>query len=221
MTDPTPDADATPQLPVVEACVQPDYEILQDIEHARRIVSQTDFFPNGETVLTVFEELSARRRATKRDSELQEIKAMVAGLGGISLPTDLSEPPMEDDLDAQFPRVVHEAVGLRVRADPREENPGGSSHVYTLDEGAQAEDFASYFATLALQRGPLLATGRNGWTTETLLAVLIDHLGGFQAGKYACEENGLAIEHLEAAKALMEHRTAKRKARGVEGTMEV
>ena len=68
------------------------------------------------------------------------------------------------------------------------------------------------------QNGPLKETGHNGISDEALLAVVIDRLEGFNSGPYRCRENSLAITHLEEAMHWLNHRTASRQRRGVEGT---
>lgn len=62
-----------------------------------------------------------------------------------------------------------------------------------------------------------LYTVSDGTTNEEMLAVLIDRANHLQ-NKMPCQENTDAIEHLRSALAAWESRTAKRKARGVEGT---
>ena len=72
------------------------------------------------------------------------------------------------------------------------------------------------------QNGPL---GRgaeraepNGAFVETVIAIAVDRLQYYQSGKFRCRENALAITKLEEALHWLEHRTAAREARGVEGT---
>lgn len=61
-----------------------------------------------------------------------------------------------------------------------------------------------------------LKTVRDGTTNEEVLRVLIDRLNGLQA-KFPCRENALAVAHIETALLWLEHRTAGRVKRGVEG----
>lgn len=96
---------------------------------------------------------------------------------------------------------------------------GGASHVYRLSwptvfNGVNDEDEI----TIKFQNGPIAEVGTNGVTHEALLAILIDRLEGFQSGPYACNENARAMQHLKDAQAILHLRTAKRLARGVEGT---
>ncbi len=77
---------------------------------------------------------------------------------------------------------------------------------------------------LHFQDGPIGEAGVNGTTNEEVIQVLIDRiesLNAMQGGKYACEENTLAIWHLRNALSKLKARTAAREARGVEGTMAV
>lgn len=75
------------------------------------------------------------------------------------------------------------------------------------------------------QNGPL---GRgeerqppNGAFVETVIAAAVGRLRFYQTasdGRFSCRENALAITHLEEALHWLNHRTAEREARGVEGT---
>ncbi len=59
--------------------------------------------------------------------------------------------------------------------------------------------------------------GRNGAITEEVLDMLIEHIGGFQKGPYACRENALVVTKLEEAKHWVLHRKQVREAQGVKG----
>jgi hypothetical protein len=52
---------------------------------------------------------------------------------------------------------------------------------------------------------------------EDLLAIVIHRLQGFQTGPFKCRENALALTKLEEALHWLNHRTARRVSRGVEG----
>lgn len=72
------------------------------------------------------------------------------------------------------------------------------------------------------QNGPL---GRgadriapNGAFVEGVIAAAIDRIQYYQASRFKCRENALAITKLEEALHWMEHRTRDREARDVEGT---
>lgn len=99
---------------------------------------------------------------------------------------------------------------------------GGANHWYrcywpTPDHpvlGATCHD-------IHFQNGPISENGVNGITQEILLAIVEDRLISFQAGPYACEENGRALDLVSAALAELKGRTLKRMQRGVEGTHKV
>lgn len=71
---------------------------------------------------------------------------------------------------------------------------------------------------IQFQNGNPATEGVNGFTNEALLAVLI-HRTTILDLMYPCVENAAAIANMRAALAAFELRTAKRIARGVEGTM--
>jgi len=97
-----------------------------------------------------------------------------------------------------------------------EPGSGGANHVYDITPvRGNAKGLRIEF-----QNGPLKEVPPNGLTNESLIAVVIDRLQGFQSGKFACRENALALTKLEEAAHWLHHRTAQRLARGVEGTHE-
>jgi len=71
---------------------------------------------------------------------------------------------------------------------------------------------------ILFQNGPIPSVGVNGVTHEALLAILIDRMEGFQAGKFVCDDNALALSHLQLALDYLQQRTRNRLKRGVEGT---
>lgn len=72
------------------------------------------------------------------------------------------------------------------------------------------------------QSGPLVVDGEriqpNGAFVEGVIQASIDRLRFYQGTKFACRENALALTKLEEALHWLDHRTADREARGVEGT---
>src|SRR5712692_9471530 len=77
---------------------------------------------------------------------------------------------------------------------------------------------------IQFQDGPIQEYGTNGTTNEEIIQLIIDRISSLNDmldGKYRCRENSLAITKLEEAKMWLEHRTQKRKERGVEGTDQV
>lgn len=65
--------------------------------------------------------------------------------------------------------------------------------------------------------GPI-SDGFNGISNETLLAVVIDRMRGFQSGLFKSRENAVALTKLDEAMMWLQKRTRERMARGVEGT---
>ena len=90
---------------------------------------------------------------------------------------------------------------------------GGANHQYVIESG----DFPNMLR-IEFQNGPINKVGVNGVTHEALLAILCDRMRGFQAGPYACADNGEALEHMEKAQIALQRRTRERMARDVEGT---
>jgi hypothetical protein len=93
-----------------------------------------------------------------------------------------------------------------------EPGSGGACHEYriSLPSGESVP--------ISFQNGPINEVGVNGLTHEALLAIVADRLRAFQAGKYACRENALALTKLEEAQHWLHSRTRARMARNVEGT---
>lgn len=83
-------------------------------------------------------------------------------------------------------------------------------HIYQLHHGND-------FQAIQFQRGPVKEHGVNGTTNEALIAVIAHRLE-YLDSKFPCAENKQAIEHLGQALQVLESRTAKRVAGGVEGT---
>lgn len=71
---------------------------------------------------------------------------------------------------------------------------------------------------IVFQYGPIGENGVNGSTHEVFLAILIDRLGGFQAGEFACRENANALRCLIEALFWLKSRTRRRIDQNVEGT---
>ena len=95
-----------------------------------------------------------------------------------------------------------------------EPGPGGACHAYGIDLG----DGEALCASIALQKGPLQENAYNGCSNESLLAVVIDRLKGFQSGPHACRENALALTKVQEAMMWLHQRTRDRLARSVERT---
>ncbi|WP_428303891.1 hypothetical protein [Lacipirellula sp.] len=87
---------------------------------------------------------------------------------------------------------------------------GNANHEYRM----ASENFCY---ELKFQKGPIGDAGPNGLSNEVLLAIVEDRLIGFQAGKFACRENAVALTKLQEALMWLHKRTRDRVARGVEG----
>jgi hypothetical protein len=94
---------------------------------------------------------------------------------------------------------------------------GGACHEYKI-EGIHGPDEPPVRCAIYFQNGPMGEAGLNGISNESLLAILIDRLQGFQGGEFKCRENAIALTHLEDAMHWLQHRTRQRLNRGVEGT---
>ena len=74
---------------------------------------------------------------------------------------------------------------------------------------------------IAWQRGPLMESGRNGAFLLDILRVCAARIIHYQAGKFACDENDVALEHLNQAIASLESRLSRRESEGKLGTTKV
>lgn len=101
---------------------------------------------------------------------------------------------------------------------------GGAHHRYNISGFDAATNPSCQQApsptdlTVLFQNGPIKEAGVNGVTHETLLAILIDRMEGFQSGPYASDDNAQALGHMKGALWALQNRTRSRIARGVEGT---
>lgn len=105
--------------------------------------------------------------------------------------------------------LVRNSDYLTVTADS-DVSDGGAHTQYTIIDRGNKD-------TLCTIRFADLRT--NGVDNESLLAIVADRLRGFQSGGFRNDFNERALEHIEKAIGELENRTADRKARGVEGTL--
>lgn len=118
---------------------------------------------------------------------------------------------------------LNDALRIEVLDEP---GPGNACHDYAIsfhDEryGCDRSPLSERFGRnciIGFQKGPVAEAGVNGISNESLLAVLIDRMQGFQSGPFACRDNAIALTHLEEALMWLQKRTQDRLARGVEGT---
>jgi hypothetical protein len=125
-----------------------------------------------------------------------------------------------------LPKVngLNDSLHIEVLDDP---GAGGANHHYAIygwhgkgnPSAGPLHDETK--CAILFQNGPVAEAGVNGVSQEALLAILIDRLQCFQAGKYSCRENALALTKLEEAMLWLRERTLKRVDRGVEGTSTV
>lgn len=119
--------------------------------------------------------------------------------------------------------------------------PGGANHQYrcelvteSIQHGFDSVPSKTLTIDIIFQNGPIGEAGFNGISNESLQAILIDRMRGFQFGrqpdgnfdydvdgKYACQGNADALFHMEKALEALQSRTRARLARGVEGTHQV
>ncbi len=98
-----------------------------------------------------------------------------------------------------------------------ERGQGNANHVYHINQGLLGVPTLAT-TVIEFQNGPIKEEGLNGITNEDLLVVVIDRLYGFQAGKFKCRENAIALTKIEEAYMWLLRRTTIREQRGVEGT---
>lgn len=97
--------------------------------------------------------------------------------------------------------------------DERDPKAGGASHTYGIQWGGPAD-----VTRIQFQHGPRGAEGSTpGVFDDDLLAVCEDRLACFQAGPFACAENGVALDAVRKAREALGLRVARRIAQGVLG----
>lgn len=104
---------------------------------------------------------------------------------------------------------LNEAITVSAVDEP---GSGGANHHYTISAQGAPQ------STIVFQNGPIAEAGLNGVSNESLLAVLVDRLSGFQQAAFSCRENAIALTKLQEAMHWLHHRTGDRLRRGVEGT---
>lgn len=109
--------------------------------------------------------------------------------------------------------------------------PGGAPHYYSISgfnsaNNPSASDLSKGTFTCVVnipvifQHGVVGENGLNGITIESLLAIAEDRLSAFQNGEFACNENEIALNHINKALDALHSRTKSRMVRQVEGKME-
>ncbi len=98
-----------------------------------------------------------------------------------------------------------------------ERGPGNANHEYLITLDDPSTGLISSSADINFQKGPLQEAGFNGVSNESVLAVVIDRLKGFQAGPFACRENAIALTKLQESLHWLHMRIRDRQFRNVEG----
>lgn len=93
---------------------------------------------------------------------------------------------------------------------------GNACHEYRIEYAQNGP--ACSAQEVKFQNGPILESGVNGVSNESLLAIVEDRLLGFQSGAFACRENAIALTKVQEAMMWLQKRTLDRVRRGVEGT---
>lgn len=109
---------------------------------------------------------------------------------------------------------ANERLTITVEDEPRQ---GGASYRYKIS-GFSSENMATLYTKIIFQHGPIKECGTNGVTDEALLAICIDRLRAFQTGPFHCNENAIAMLHLENALLCLAERAKDRIQRGVYDT---
>ena len=110
----------------------------------------------------------------------------------------------------------HRFTEVQVLDEP---GAGGAYHEYIVCT-VDTENQVPPFADIKFQKGPVAIAGKNGIFIEDLLQICRHRLQCFQGGDFACRENALALTKIEEALHWLNHRTAGRQKRGVEGTLQ-
>lgn len=123
---------------------------------------------------------------------------------------------------------LNETIEISVLDEPGQ---GNACHAYdvtgfdtesnpsSIDQDGYRRNFSR--VPIVFQNGPVGDAGPNGISNESLLAIVIDRLQGFQSGEFRCRENAIALTHIEEATLWLQKRTRDRMARGVEGTNKI
>lgn len=90
------------------------------------------------------------------------------------------------------------------------ENPENGQTIQFIEKGLNPDMSSSK------EEAMKLVTINDGTTNEELIEVLLDRMNHLNK-QFPCRENSVAITHLETALLWLNHRTANRLKRGVEG----
>jgi hypothetical protein len=125
---------------------------------------------------------------------------------------------MSETITSHKVNSLNDAIEIKVLDKPGQGNACHCYAIYVPNDAFNEELNASIVCNISFQNGPIVESGVNGISNESLLAVVEHRLQGFQSGEYACRENALALTKLQEAMMWLHKRTRDRITRGVEGT---
>ncbi len=110
---------------------------------------------------------------------------------------------------------MHRYTDVYVADEP---GSGNACHEYYISPVDLPKDqVVGDYGFARFQNGPIGEAGANGCFMEDLLNIVVDRLESFQSGDFACRENALALTKVQEALHWLNHRTADRIDRDVEG----
>lgn len=111
-------------------------------------------------------------------------------------------------------------IKIRNCLDANGKPAGGSATINLHMEGAGVGlGYTPFVVNVKFQDGPIIeAKGRNGAFVEDLLYIAKTRIEFYNRAGFACDENHLAINAIDAAMAALQSRTQRRIAAGTEGT---
>ena len=130
------------------------------------------------------------------------------------------EPEVEIEVSLEdYKRIMDGAGGKIIDGFHADDQSGSYKRFvisgYDASTNPAAEATDNKLATIILmQNGLLTESGMNGVTIEDLLQVCEAIMEGYQEGKFKCEENGQALEHIQQALTVLKSRRARRDAEG-------
>jgi hypothetical protein len=111
-------------------------------------------------------------------------------------------------------------IKIRNSLDANGKPAGGSASVdVRMENGHDGRPYDQRVLTVDFQDGPIIeAKGRNGAFVEDLLYIAKARIEFYNRAGFACDENHLAINAIDAAMAALQSRTQRRIEAGTEGT---
>ncbi|HXG86113.1 MAG TPA: hypothetical protein VNI84_18985 [Pyrinomonadaceae bacterium] len=144
------------------------------------------------------------------------------GLGFVYVPNEAAQASVNTTRsirDHQNNKFNRECVSV-MTCDDRSSDGANHKYEITVWKNAQTSDSNDELVEhckLNFQNGGLKEVGANGITDQSLIAVVMDRIRGFNDGPFRCRENSMVITKLEEAMMWMEKRSNDRARRGVEG----